>query len=125
MSTKPLLVSLAALTGALATHAQAEEAPPTYTVVEADARLSFAPRRISGYRVGEDGSLLISAGPNEWYRATLFGAGCRNDLRWAHYRIGVDTRPNGVLDRFGTIVIEGRRCAISTFDRIERPSPGS
>lgn len=112
---------------AAATYAEArqpEAAPPAFAVIEADARLPFSDRRISGYQVGRDNSLIVRAGPSRWYRATLWPT-CARELRWAYDRIALDTRPGGTLDRFGTVIVRGFRCPIRTFDRIERPVRGT
>lgn len=101
---------------------ESEEAPVAFTVIEADARLPFADNRVSGYQVARDDSLIIRAGPNRWYRATLWES-CARELRWAYDRIWLEMRPGGALDRFTTVVVRGRRCPIQTLDRIERPGP--
>jgi hypothetical protein len=117
---------VAAATLALAGTAAAEQrahvaaVAPAYAIEEANARLPFSSTAVRGYRVGEDGALLIEGNRNRWYRAEL-NAGCRSDLRWA-FHIGL--RPGGgsdTLDRFSSAVIDGRRCQFQTFDRIADP----
>ena len=123
-----ILVTLAALSMfcsvAAAEPASTEARPnPRFTVIEADASLAFSNHRISGFSVARDDSLILRAGPRQWYRATLWQP-CARELRWAYERIALDTGPGGTLDRFSTVVLNGRRCPIQTIDRIERPENG-
>ena len=121
-----MLAALAAMTAsAWAQTEQAEqaEAPPvTFNVIEEDVRVYFADTRLRDYQVGRDDSLLLRAGANRWYRATVWEP-CASDLRWAYNAIGFDLRPSGTLDKFSSVIVRGNRCAIRTLDRIERPGP--
>ncbi len=123
---KAIILAAAALALSGAAHAQdqtqthAAAAQPAYAIEQADARLPFSSTAVRGYRVGEDGSLLLEANRNRWYRAEL-NAGCRSDLRWA-FHIGL--RAGGgadTLDKFSSAVIDGRRCQFQSFDRIADP----
>ncbi|MBI1251193.1 MAG: hypothetical protein GC189_06960 [Alphaproteobacteria bacterium] len=99
--------------------AQAEVVRP-YDIVEANASLPFSNTTVHGFRSGRDGSLLIEATRDRWYRAELT-AGCRNDLPW-EFSIALDTGPGSdTLDKFATAIIDGRRCQLVTFDRIADP----
>jgi hypothetical protein len=118
------LAALAALSTAAYAQEAEEQAPPVFTVIEENASLPFADRRIQDYQVARDDSLILRAGPSRWYRATVWET-CANDLRWAYDHIGLDLRPNGTLNRFSTIIVRGQRCPIQTLDRIERPPPNS
>jgi hypothetical protein len=100
----------------------AEAAPVSFNVIETDVRVPFADTRIRDYEVGRDDSLLLRAGPNRWYRATIWEP-CASDLRWAFDRIYLETHPSGTLDKFSSVVVRGRRCSLRTLDRIERPAP--
>lgn len=104
--------------------ASEEQAAPHFTVLEENARLPFANRVVSGYNVAGDNSLILHAGPSRYYRATLWPS-CARDLRWSYEHIGLDTHPNGTLDRLSTVHVRGRTCPIETLDRIERPARGA
>ncbi len=124
-----VLIAAAALL-ALSTSAYAqtptaegqEQTPVAFTVIESDVTVPFADVRIRDYQIGRDDSLILRAGVNRWYRATIWEP-CASDLRWAYDRIGLDTHPSGSLDKFSTVIVRGRRCPIRTLDRIERPGP--
>jgi len=123
-----ILVTLAALSMfcgvATAKPASTEVRPdPRFTVIEADASLAFSDRRISGFSVARDNSLILRVGPRRWYRATLWQP-CARELRWAYERIALDTGPSDTFDRFSTVVVNGLRCPIQTVDRIEPPESG-
>ena len=106
---------------ACATAPEEAAAPVTYTVVEADASIPFASRSVRNYRVGKDEgpSLLLEAGNDRWYRATL-DESCSRDLRWEQ-AIGVRYDATDRLDKFSSVIIDGRRCTIKALDRIEDP----
>ena len=104
---------------ALAEDAPAEAPAFAYTVVEEDARIPFGADQIDSFRLGRDGSLLLRAGPNEWYRAVVWSP-CRRDLRFEQH-IAVGDRHSGSFDRFSTVVVDGNRCPIQSLDRIEDP----
>lgn len=104
-----------------ATAQEAAEAPVVYTVVDADASIPFASRSVRNFRVGKDAeqSLLLEGPGGRWYRATL-EEGCSRNLRWEE-AIGVRHDATGRLDRFSSVIIDGRRCIIKALDRIEDP----
>ncbi len=96
-----------------------EEAAFAYTVIEENARIPFGPHRINSFRVGRDGSLLLRAGVNDWYRATLF-APCARDLPWEN-DIAIGDRLSSSVDRFSFAIVDGQRCQFHSFDKIEDP----
>ncbi|MBU6408308.1 MAG: hypothetical protein KGS44_14445 [Alphaproteobacteria bacterium] len=96
-----------------------EEPAFAYTIIEEDARIPFGADEIDSFRVGRDGSLLLRAGPGDWYRAVVW-APCQRDLRFEQH-IGVGDRVNTGFDRFSTVVVDGNRCPIQSLDRIEDP----
>jgi len=61
--------------------------------------------------VGEE-TLYIEDQHRHWYRADLIGF-CP-DLGFAQ-SIGFETRGNDTLDRFGTLIVRGQRCAIKSL----------
>lgn len=114
-----VLVAAVAL-AACATGEKAAEAPPvTYTVVTADAAIPFASKSVRGFRVGSERSLLLEANGGKWYRAILQSS-CRSDLPWEE-AIGIDAGVIDRLDKFGVVVVDGRRCQIETLDEIADP----
>lgn len=119
MNRHVIIAAAAALAVAgCATNEQAE-APISYTVVKADASVPFASTAIRGFRVGSGKVLLLEANGGRWYRATLQSS-CRSDLPWEH-AIGIDGGAVDRVDKFATVIIDGRRCQIETFDEIADP----
>jgi hypothetical protein len=125
---KALLLGAAlALTAGLASAQDVSRTAnaPAYLVLEANASVPFAGRRIHGYEVAADGrSVIFRAGANEYYRATVWPP-CSSDLRYEH-RIGFYTEnAGGRLDRWGFVLVNGNRCPIDTLDRIAPPERGA
>ena len=123
MNLKSLAVAAAAcLAVALAASpARAVESQiPHYVVLKEDASIPFALRRVTGYRVGKDRSLILDVGPR-WYRAEL-DSFCARDLRWTH-RIGLLPGGIGSFDRFSRVIVDGRRCFVRSVDEIADPRP--
>jgi hypothetical protein len=100
---------------------QAAADAPGYAVIRHDVAIPFALRTITGYRVGEDRSLIIDALGNRFYRAELEPL-CARELRWRH-AIGVVPDPSGTLYKNNYVIIDGRRCYIYTLDEIADPRP--
>jgi hypothetical protein len=119
-----VLMAIIALVALGASPAAAEPTAPVFTVIESNVRVPFSNVTIQGFQVARDNSLILDAGPNRWYRATVWEP-CKHDLRWAYNHIALDTRPNGTLDRFSEVIVRGRHCPIQTLDRIERPARGT
>jgi hypothetical protein len=95
-------------TGALAVLAE-EPAP----AIPHEASIPFVGMRsIEDWRADGDGALYIQDLHRKWYHATLMGP-C-TDLPFAE-TIGIETRGIDTLDRFGTIIVRHRRCAIQSF----------
>jgi len=103
-----------------AEQANAEEASP-YTVLRENATIPFADRRINGFRVGLDRSLILTVGVNRFFRADL-DRSCESDLRF-ETAIGVRVPRAGTLQRSDYVIIEGRRCHIWGLDEIADPGP--
>ncbi len=111
-----------ALVTACATAAEtqgAAEAPVTYRVIQADAEIPFAGQTVQGFEVGEDRSLILRAGVNRYYRATLWEP-CARELRWRE-AIALGPLPTGKLDRFSSVSVAGYTCPIRTLDEIAPP----
>lgn len=112
--------ALAASGCATSQDAAQTQAPVTYTVVAADASIPFATTTISNYRVGKDveHSLLLEAG-SRWYRAGLEPS-CSRDLRWEQ-AIAFKADATDRLDKFSSVLIDGRRCRVLALDQIVDP----
>lgn len=96
---------------------QTEKASP-YRVIAENASIAFAGTRVRGFRVGEDGSLLLDAG-RRWYRAELWEP-CRRDLRFEH-KIALIDRPGDRFDRFSRVLVDGSVCPVERVDEIADP----
>ena len=108
-----------ALIGGCATPTVAA-APVTYTVVKADASIPFA-NTIRNYRTGKDveKSLLLEGSNGLWYRAKL-DQFCARALPWQN-AIGVISDATNQVDKFSTVLIDGRRCRVTAVDQIADP----
>jgi hypothetical protein len=98
-----------------------EAAAPAFTIIDADAYIP-ATREITQFEVLNADTILLRTGINRWYAAELSGS-CGRAARFEH-AIGIDTPGGGRIDRFATLIVDGRRCAIQSLSRIERlPAP--
>lgn len=96
-----MLMSSAALAGTSPAHE-----PP-------QARIAFADHGSIDHWQADGRSALYIQGPgNQWYHAKLLGY-CP-DLDFAN-AIGFETRGSGDFDSFSSIVVNGRRCALSSL----------
>ncbi len=100
---------------------KAEGAAPIYKVVKEHASITFADRRVNEFQRGEDGSLILRAGVNDWYRVQIWQP-CLSDLRWEQ-RIALRSNPGGSFDKFSRVFVDGNHCAIDRVDKIEDPRP--
>ena len=115
-----VIVVLVALSSGCATPVEdGSAAEVAYTIIEPNASIPFGSTSVSGFRVGEDKSLLLDGPGGRWYRATL-DAGCRSDLPYAQ-AIGFPETPFSRIDRFSWVVVDGQRCSFLTFDEIADP----
>jgi hypothetical protein len=64
--------------------------------------------------------LYVQAMNRNWYRAS-FWAPCHS----LPFAVGIAfvTEPNGQLDSFSSILVDGERCWFKTFERSEAPPP--
>jgi len=67
---------------------------------------------ILDWRAADPTTLYIQARDRKWYRATLLDS-CRN-LTFAT-RIGFDTGPSNLFDRFSYILVEGQHCPLQSL----------
>ncbi|HVY84413.1 MAG TPA: hypothetical protein VG943_04725 [Caulobacterales bacterium] len=100
------------------TAAFAEGSPARYVVIEQSASIAY-PNTISAADRVDDSTVIFRVGANRWYRAELAAPCARDATRLTP--IEVDTRGRPAFDVTGRVVIDGRRCALRSFDRIERP----
>ncbi|HEX7082444.1 MAG TPA: DUF6491 family protein [Gammaproteobacteria bacterium] len=63
-------------------------------------------------------ALYVQSANRDWYRAT-FWSPCPA-LRFAT-AIAFVTEPNGSLDRYGSILVDGEQCWFRTFERASPP----
>jgi hypothetical protein len=85
----------------------------------AQASIPFAHLgNVRDFHAVNDDTVFLQARNRQWYRADLIGP-CFG-LPYAN-GIGIDARPHGTLDRFGTIIVEGERCKIGSLT--PAPSP--
>lgn len=73
---------------------------------------------IRDFHAVNDDTVFLQARNRQWYRADLIGP-CFG-LPYAN-GIGIDARPMGTLDRFGTIIVDGERCKIGSLTPAESP----
>ena len=63
-------------------------------------------------------SLYVESLQGQWYKATFFGP-CF-ELPFAE-RIAFVTEPDGSLDKFSSILVDGDRCHFRTFEQVAGP----
>lgn len=86
-----------------------------------DARIPFADSHgIRDYQPDGEEAMWIEDMRGRWYRAEFLGP-CR-DLPYSH-AIAFVTRGNGTLDKFGAVLVEGRRCQLNSLKTAAQP-PG-
>ncbi|MBI1251192.1 MAG: hypothetical protein GC189_06955 [Alphaproteobacteria bacterium] len=73
---------------------------------------------IRDWRAGPENSLLIEGRTGHWYRATFF-QNCTG-LRFADV-LAIDQGPGNRVDRFSSVIVDGRRCNFRTL--VEIPDP--
>lgn len=110
---KALLLPLAA---ALAVPAAASPGEPPRE--EASIPFVTHPRAIRSFKAPTDDLLYLRDRQGRWYRAEI-GGPCVG-LSWANV-IGYDTRGSLSLSRGSSIVVEGRRCLITSLTRSDPP----
>lgn len=74
---------------------------------------------IRDWQENGDDSLYIQDQHRQWYIAKLMGT-CPG-LRFAT-TIGIEARGTDTLDRFGTIVVRGDRCALTSLVKSDPPA---
>lgn len=111
-----LIASLLAAAAAGPVFAQ----EPTLSTETREASIPFVNHGgIRDWQENGDDSLYIQDQHRQWYIATLMGT-CTG-LRFATV-IGIETRGTDTLDRFGTIMVRGDRCALTSLVKSDPPA---
>ena len=109
---------LAPLAAALAFAAPVAASPAPRV---AEASIPFANHGgVYTWEVENDTTIWFQDNYRHWYKATLIGNAI--DLPFAE-EIGIDTRPGGSLDRWGAIIVKGRRYQLATLEAMPGPPP--
>lgn len=123
----PLAAALALSVPGLCAPALAGTAPPAApvppaVVVRANAEIPFADHRaVDNWHAVNDHEIWFEDSRRQWYRATLMSPAF--DLPFG-IAVGIDTGPMGTLDRFGAVVVKGRKYPFASFDLMSGPPPG-
>lgn len=108
------VATLSALVAGCAGGADYASAP-----IGPQASIPFANHgNVRDFHAVSDDTVFLQTRNRQWYRADLIGP-CMG-LPYA-LGIGIDARPQGTLDRFGTILVDGQRCKIGSLTPSETP----
>lgn len=111
---QPIVIAMA---GALLSCAALASAAPAPTVAE--AQIPFANHgTIDNWQADGRSALYLQGPGRQWYHAELIGP-CL-DLNYAE-AIGIETRGTGSFDRFGSIIVRGQRCALTSLVKSAPP----
>lgn len=98
-------------------------APPASTATRPEVAIPFANHGgVRDWRAVDDATLLLQDVHGQWYRAKLFAPVYH--LAYAE-RIGFITPPSGSLEKFGSVLIHGRRYPIVSLTRAPAPAPAA
>ena len=89
--------------------------PPGYVAVQENARISSL-TPLAGFQVLDADHLLIRTGGRDAYIADLLG-NCARGVTF-DWTIGIDTPGGGDIDRYSSVIINGRHCAISSLTKV-------
>ncbi|MCJ2178100.1 DUF6491 family protein [Novosphingobium album (ex Hu et al. 2023)] len=119
---KPLSLFLPiALLAAVPFPALAEPAAPETEAApsQADASIPFANHGgVWNWRAEGNRTVYFEDNHRNWYKAELMGFA--PDLPFVNF-IGLDTRPNGTLDRWSAVYIHGQRYPLTSFVKVDGP----
>lgn len=73
---------------------------------------------IRNWQADSDRVLYIQGNGQQWFKAELM-TNCTG-LRFAE-QIGFETETSGAFNKFSSIIVEGRKCAVSSFEESEKP----
>lgn len=74
---------------------------------------------IRDWRADSDNAVYFQDVHGNWYRAELFMPAY--DLPFVQF-IGIDANPNGSLDKFGAIYVDGQRYPFRSFAEVSDPT---
>lgn len=117
----PVGVVAAVPAAALAGQPAPAEPPPVAAspVVKADASIAFANHGgVQDWCADGTRAVYFRDQHGRWYRAELLGPAI--DLPYVE-DIGIDANPDGSLDKFGAILVNGQRYVFSSFDEVSGP----
>jgi hypothetical protein len=87
------------------------------------AALHFADLgNIRSWQPDGSGALYVESNRRNWYRATFFTP-CTN-LPFA-FAVAFVSEPNGELNKYSSILVEGERCWFKTFSEATEPQNGN
>ena len=105
---QPIVIAMA---GALLSCAALASAAPATKAAE--AQIPFANHgTIDNWQADGRSALYLQGPGRQWYHAELMGP-CL-DLDYAE-AIGIETRGTGNFDRFGSIIVRGQPCALTSL----------
>ena len=114
-----LALSLAALL--LPLSAAAADEPERPREIGVEASIAFpAYGTVRNFEADGDDGIWIEDQRRDWYYATLTGYCPDLDFVQA---IAIDTRGIARLDKYGAIIVNGQRCAFTSFVTAEKPLP--
>ena len=116
---RKLALSLAAFLLPLAAAAADEPEKPREIGVEASIAFP-AYGTVRNFEADGDDGIWIEDQRRDWYYAKLTGFCPDLDFVQA---IAIDTRGTSRLDRYGAIIVNGQRCAFTSFVTAEKPVP--
>ena len=118
MKSLGVLMAAAALAAfGVAAAAEQSQVPAGFLVVRENAEIPFA-RTIDGWEEVDNDHVLLDAGIHRLYLAKVWPE-CAREARY-HNRLGVEHRGTPNVDRFSTLIIDGRRCPITELTQVER-----
>ncbi|MCJ2188921.1 DUF6491 family protein [Novosphingobium beihaiensis] len=86
---------------------------------QAEASIPFANHGgVWNWRSEGNRTLYFEDNRRNWYKAELMGFS--TDLPFVNF-IGLDTRPNGTLDRWSAVYIHGQRYPLTSFVKVDGP----
>lgn len=88
---------------------------------ETQAEIPFANNGgIHDWRADSDRALYVQGRDRQWYKAGLL-SDCMG--LWFADNIGFKTEANGSFNRFSSIIVEGRNCPLTSFEKSDPPPP--
>lgn len=113
------ITALLAPLGLIAAIPAAAHASPE--VARSEASIAFANQGgVDDWRATDSRTIYFEDSHGQWYRAVLMAPAF--DLPFAE-RIGIDSGPNGTLDKFGAVVVRGQRYPFASFEKVAGPPP--